>query len=54
MIIFDNFDTAVSDKTQAMRLILRPISRNIRSNSEVVLGAITPVLSHIPTYIQHT
>jgi len=46
MIIFDNFVTVASDQPQAMRFTRRPISRKIRSNSEVVFGAITPVFSH--------
>ena len=37
MIIFDNFDTAVSDHPQAMRFMRRPISRKIRSKSDIVL-----------------
>jgi hypothetical protein len=52
MIIFDNFETTVSDHPQAIRLIRRPISRKIRSKSEVVLGAMMPVFNHISTFVK--
>jgi len=52
MIIFDNFVTVASDQPQAMRLTRRPISRKIRSKSEVVFGAMMPVLSHISMLVK--
>ena len=51
MIILEMLVTALSDQPQAILLRRRPSSLNTRSNQDIIVGAMTPVLSHISIWV---